>query len=547
MFPSKGPRSSGVQRTGLILVLLATLQASPPAAQEEQAPQGLRRPNILVVLADDMGYSDAGCYGGEIQTPTLDRLAQNGLRFTQFYNTGRCWPSRAALLTGFYAQQVNRDPARTRPPWARLLPDYLKPLGYRSYHSGKWHVDGKVLAGGFDRSYSINDHDRNFNPREHTLDDKPLPPVAPGTGYYSTTAIAQHAIDMLSEHEKEHRDQPFFLYLAYIAPHFPLQALPEDIEKCKDRYRAGWDALREERHARLKKMGIVDCALSKLDPDIVPSWNLPPEQLREKIGPGEVARAVSWKELTEEQKEFQSVKMSIHAAMIHRIDIETGRVLEQLRGMKALENTLILFLSDNGASAEQLIRGDRHDPTAPPGSARSFLCLGPGWSSAANTPFRLHKSWVHEGGISTPLIVHWPAGLKAHGELRHTPGHLVDLLPTLLEITGGKPLEAWEGKPLPILPGRSLKAAFEADVPIPHDFIFFQHEGNQAIRIGDFKLVSRKKQPWELYDFRTDRCEMDDQAARSPEKVAELSDRWKVLAEKYRLQGGGPPVKPGDK
>jgi len=528
-------------------VILVALLAWPALSEDEQAAPARRRPNILVVLADDMGYSDAGCYGGEIQTPAIDQLAQHGLRFTQFYNTGRCWPSRASLLTGFYAQQVNRDPAGARPPWARLLPDFLKPLGYRSYHSGKWHVDGKVLSGGFDRSYSINDHDRNFSPRQHTLDDQPLPAVPPGSGYYSTTAIAQHAIDMLAEHEKGHRDQPFFLYLAFVAPHFPLQALPEDIAVYKERYREGWDALREERHERLKKMGILDCPLSKLDPDIVPSWNLSAEELRDKIGPGEVARAVAWKDLTGEQKEFQSVKMSIHAAMIHRIDRETGRVLDQIRGMKALENTLVLFLSDNGASAEQIIRGDLHDRSAPPGSAKSFLCLGPGWSSAANTPFRLHKSWVHEGGISTPLIVHWPAGLKARGELRHTPGHLVDLLPTILALTGGTPIESWEGSPAPALPGRSLLPAFEADVPVPHEFVFFQHAGNQAIRMGDLKLVSRGKNPWELYDLRTDRCEMDDLAARNPGKVADLSARWKGLAEKYRLQGGGPPQKGGDK
>ncbi|HXX93670.1 MAG TPA: arylsulfatase [Planctomycetota bacterium] len=529
-----------------VTILVGLLLGGSASARPPQAEQTRRRPNILVVLADDMGFSDAGCYGGEIQTPTLDELARNGLRFTQFYNTGRCWPSRASLLTGYYAQQVNRDPAGVRPPWARLLPEFLRPLGYRSYHSGKWHVDGKVLAGGFDRSYSIYDHDRNFGPRQHTLDDQPLPAVGPGQGYYSTTAIAEHAIDFLAEHRKAHSDQPFFLYLAFIAPHFPLQAPAEDIAVYQDRYRAGWDALRDERHGRLTKMGLVQCGLSKLDPDIVPSWNLSPQELREKIGPGEVARAIPWKELTEEQQRFQAQKMSIHAAMIHRIDRETRRVLDQIRAMKAFDDTLVLFLSDNGASAEQIIRGDQHDPTAPPGSARSFLCLGPGWSSAANTPFRLHKSWVHEGGVSTPLIVHWPAGIKARGELRHTPGHLVDLLPTLLEITGGKPIETGESQTRPSFPGRSLLPAFASDVPIPHDFIFFQHAGNQGIRLGDFKLVSRGKNPWELYDLRSDRCEMVDLAVQSPEKVADLSSRWKALAEKYRLQGGPPPAKGED-
>lgn len=513
-----------LRRAGIVLASVFLLSC---AQGRNESPR--RPPNVVVVLADDMGYSDLGCMGSEIQTPALDRLAQNGLRFTQFYNTARCWPSRAALLTGYYPQQVNRDPAGIRPAWARLLPDFLKPLGYRSYHSGKWHVDGKILAGGFDRSYSLEDHDRHFNPKQHTLDDRPLPPVQPSSGYYTSTAIAGRAIEFLAGHQKEHRDQPFFLYLAFTAPHFPLHALPEDIALYKDRYRAGWDVLRKERLDRMVKSGLVDGPLSTLEPDVVPSWNLKGEQLQEKIGPGEASSAVAWDRLTEEQKQFQAAKMAIHAAMIHRLDLETARVLEQLRAMDALENTLILFMSDNGATAEQIIRGDLHDRTLPPGSAGTFLCLGPGWSSAANTPFRLHKSWVHEGGISTPLIAHWPAGIAARGDLRRAPGHLVDLVPTILELAGGAPPKD--------APGRSLVPAFVADVPLPRDFIYFQHSGNQAIRMGDWKLVSRGKEPWELYDLKADRSEQHDLASREPAKVAELSARWKELAEAYRLQG----------
>jgi arylsulfatase len=517
-------------------VLLAAwvLPASPANA----------KPNIVIILADDMGFSDAGCYGGEIQTPNLDRLAAGGLRFTQFYNTARCWPSRAALLTGYYAQQVRRDalPGASAPPgngvrpaWARLLPALLRPLGYRTYHSGKWHVDGKVLAGGFDHSYSLDDHDRHFNPKQHTLDDEPLPAVKPDSGYYSTTAITQHALDMLAGHRKEHPDEPFFLYLAFTSPHFPLHAPPEDVALYRDRYRDGWDALRKERHARMKEAGLVNCDLSRLDPDIIPSWNFPEKKLREQIGPGEVTRAVAWETLTAEQKEFQPQKMAIHAAMVHRMDTEIGRVLDQLKKMDALEDTVILFLSDNGASAEEIIRGDGHDRTAAPGSARTYLGIGPGWSSAANTPFRLHKSWVHEGGITTPLIVHWPWGIRARGELRHNPGHLVDLAPTLLELAGSKFPDTFDGKPRPPAPGKSLVSVFARDDTVKHDYFWWYHENNRAVRVGDWKLVSAGKgAPWELYDLRTDRCEMKDLAGRQPERVRELEKVWQTHLDEFQ-------------
>ncbi|MGD0093765.1 MAG: arylsulfatase [Planctomycetota bacterium] len=522
--------------------ILLPLLLLGPAAMANGAEAAPARPNVVIILADDMGFSDAGCYGSEIQTPNLDKLASGGLRFTQFYNTTRCWPSRASILTGYYAQQVRRDAmpglpnggtGGVRPAWAQLLPELLRPLGYRSYHSGKWHVDGKVLAGGFDHSYSLNDHDRYFNPRQHTLDDRPLPAVAPGSGYYTSTAIAQHAIEMLAEHQAQHREQPFFLYLAFNAPHFPLHALPEDIAIYRERYRDGWDALRQERFGRMQKLGIVNCALSKLDPDFVPSWNLSAQKLRELIGPGEVGRAVPWDSLNAEQKEFQPVKMAIHAAMIHRMDIEIGRVLEQLRTMGVFENTVVFFMSDNGASAEQIIRGDKHDPAAPPGSAKTFLSIGPPWSTAANTPYRLHKSWVHEGGISTPLIVHWPQGIAARGELRHDPGHLIDLAPTILELAGGKWPETCGGKAVPAPPGKSLVPAFAKDNAVSHDYFWWYHIGNKALRAGDWKLVATAQGTWELYDLSTDRCESKNLAAEHPEKAKELEDAWQKHAAEF--------------
>jgi arylsulfatase len=425
-----------------------------------------------------------------------------------------------------------------RPAWARLLPEFLRPLGYRSYHSGKWHVDGRVLAGGFNRSYVVYDQDRYFNPTQHALDDYPLPAVKPDSGYYATTAIADHAIDLLAEHAANYREQPFFLYLAFTAPHFPLHALPQDIARYQDRYREGWDVLREERYARMKKLRLVGCPLySLVDSDIVPHWNAPEAELLREIGPGEVAYTRPWNELTMEQREFQPSKMAVYAAMIYRMDLEIGRVLAQLKAMGTPDNTVIFFLSDNGGSADHLIRGDRNDRAASPGSGKSFLCLGPDWGSAANTPFRMHKSWVHEGGISTPLIVHWPQGIAARGQLRHTPGHIIDLAPTILDLAGGKWPPVVAGTPSPVPPpGKSLVPAFSKDRTIAHDYFWWYHDGNRAIRVGNWKLVADHKRPWELYDLTSDRSEARNLAARHPSKVKELSTAWTKHEEEFAAQ-----------
>ncbi|WP_337177511.1 arylsulfatase [Paludisphaera sp.] len=515
-------------------LLAWTLAAVAVAAEEGRAPL----PNVVLILADDMGFSDLGCYGGEIETPNLDRLAANGLRYAQFYNTARCWPSRAAIMTGYYAQQVNRDPGRARPGWAALLPRLLAPAGYRSYHSGKWHIDGPVLAAGFERSYALEDHDRNFNPRAHRIDDRPLPPVEPGEGYYTTNAIADRAVEWLAEHDAKHKGEPFLLYLAFTAPHFPLQAPAEDIEKYRSKYAVGWDAIRESRRDRLRELGLIDAPLPDREPGTIPSWSLTEEELKRRIGPGEVGHAVAWDSLTPEEKEFQATKMAIHAAMVDRMDREIGKVLARLEASGAIDDTLILFASDNGASAEQIIRGDGHDPAAAPGSAATFLCLGPGWSTASNTPFRLHKAWNHEGGVATPLIAHWPAGIRARGEIRRAVGHLVDVVPTVLELAGLAPPTSIDDQPRPPLPGASLAPTFAADVPIDREAIYFRHEKNRGLRRGDWKIVAAGEgSPWELYDLAADRSETRDLAAEHPEKVRELADLWSRLDAEYRQQG----------
>ena len=497
------------------------------------------KPNVVFILADDMGYSDVGCYGGDMATPNLDTLAHDGLRFTQFYNTTRCWPSRSALLTGYYAQQIHRDALPGSPggmqgvrqPWARLLPDFLKPAGYRCYHSGKWHIDGKVLDGGFDRSLNMNNQGNYFSAAGNAIDDQRVKPATNESGYYATIAVADHAVECLKDHAANHSGQPFFHYVAFIAPHFPLHALPEDIAKYRDKYLAGWEAMREARFARQKEMGIVNTTLSALERNVGPPYAFP--EAIKQLGTGEVNRPLPWSELTEEQRRFQATKMAIHAAMVDRMDQEIGRIIAQLKTMKAYENTLIFFASDNGASAEMMIRDGGHDPAAPPGSAKSYLCLGPGFSSACNTPFRRHKTWVHEGGISTPLIVHWPSGISAKGELRHTPGHCIDIVPTVLELAGVQKPKEWNGEPIPEAPGHSLVPAFAKDVTIPRESLWWFHEGNRALRVGDWKLVAAKGDPWALYDLRTDRAEQNDLAAKKPDKVKELERAWQEQTDRY--------------
>ena len=501
---------------------------------------GAERPNILIVLADDLGFSDLGCYGGEIETPHLDALAAEGVRFSQFYNTGRCWPTRGSLLTGFYAQQIRRDKVPgiqsggqgKRPAWARLVPETLQDLGYRTYHSGKWHIDGMPLGNGFDRSYYLRDQGRFFNPQVHFLDDKKLSAVELGTGYYGTTAIADHAVQCLKEHATNHPEQPFFHYLAFTAPHFPLHGLPEDIARYQERYQRDWAEVRRERWERQQQLGLLQGELSAVERNVGPPYAFP--EAIEQLGPGEVNRPLPWNELTEVQQQFQTSKMAIHAAMIDRMDQELGKVLNQIKAMDAWDSTLILFLSDNGASAEIMVRSDGHDPAAAPGSAASYLCLGPGWSTTCNTPFRRHKTWVHEGGISTPLIAHWPDQMKTPGRIVDQPGHVVDIVPTLFDILGVDGHGAGSDEQPPARPGRSLLGAMTGSEEIQPREIWWSHEGNRALRRGDWKLVAAGEDgPWELYNLSKDRAEQHDLAAMESDLAGRLMKRWSELQHQF--------------
>ena len=495
-------------------------------------------PNIVLLLADDLGYSDLDCYGGEIPTPNLDRLAAGGLRFTQFYNTARCWPSRAAILTGYYAQEVRRDivpgatsgGAGTRPSWAQLLPARLRERGYRSYHSGKWHLDGRPLDNGFDHSYSLDDHDRHFAPQLHREDDKPLPAVTPGSGYYTTTAIATHAIRSLEAHAREHAEAPFFSYIAFTAPHFPLQAPAEDIQRQRQKYDAGWEVVHEARWRRQQQLGIGGSRLAPFEREVGPPYPFP--EALQRLGSAEVNRPVPWSTLTSSQQRFQSDKMAVHAAMVDRMDREIGRILNQLQAMGAWTNTLILFLSDNGASAEIMVRGDGHNPDAQCGTGATFLSLGPGWSTVANTPFRRHKTWVHEGGISTPFIAHWPAGIRARNTWRHGPSHVIDIAPTCLELAGIEVGSVATSPDAPKLPGRSLRPLFQRDLRDRERTLWWWHEENRALRVGDWKIVAAgKNAPWELYNLRRDRSETQDLAGRDSGRVARMAADWQRMTD----------------
>jgi arylsulfatase A-like enzyme len=536
------------------LLWLCGLMALPLITGCNRPPE---KPNIVFILADDLGHSDRGCFGAEvIRTPNIDSLAANGIRFTSFYNTGRCWPTRTSLLSGYYPHQVLSDPLQGvdykegafRPVNETWLPALLKNHGYSCYHSGKWHIFRRLpeyremthSEVGFDRSYRTEDG-RHLRPQLLREDGDTIPLPAPGSGYEASVAIVDYAIKYLREHKQEHGDAPFFAYIAFIAPHFPLQAMQEDIDAYRGKFIMGWDEIRALRAENREKLGFSVHALNPLEPERFAPWNLTPEELVTQIDPAETGRAVPWSELTDPQQQFQATKMAIHAAMITRMDKEIGRYIAALKELDCFNNTIIFFCSDNGASTEIMNRADRHTIGALPGSADSYLCLGPGWSTAANTPFRLHKTWVHEGGIATPLVVHWPEGIRDKNGFRNMPAHIIDIAPTLLELAGGDKDEL-DGRFE--APGISLLPFLKEDVRMERPPLFFHHMGKSALRHGDWKIVTVESgEAWELYDLSVDRGETRNLADQHQEKLNELVHLWETKREEIigQIRDAGEP------
>jgi arylsulfatase len=527
-------------RIGIALTALAVaVLPHPNLVAAAQAPP---RPNLVLILADDLGFSDLGCYGSEVATPNLDRLAADGLRFSQFYNAARCCPTRAALLTGLYPHQagVGHMLGNWHPPGyagglndkCATIAELLRGAGYRTYHVGKWHVGGvggkkdarnHPLNRGFDGAYGTGGGGNYFALRPLYLDREE---VRPGDHFYATDAFSEYAVKFLEEHGRDHKDKPFFVHLCYTAPHFPLHAKPADIAKYRGKYRDGWDTLRERRFARQKELGLLprDAKLSARDP---------------------IAQA--WAEVPEAARDEWDLRMAVHAAMIDCMDQGIGRVLQAVKRLGAERNTLVLFLSDNGASAEFLdswpnpARG--HQPGSVTGTKESHRCLEVGWANAANTPFREHKMWVHEGGIATPLVLSWPAGIPTKGRVTPQVGHVIDLLPTCLEVAGASYPGALGGRELIPLAGRSLVPAFQGKL-LKERTLAWEHEGNRAFRVGDWKLVAPFRGEWELYDLQADRTEGNNLAREQPGKVKELAAQWQAWADRVgvvpweKLPGG---------
>ena len=501
------------------------------------------RPNILLVVVDDMGYSDPGCFGSEISTPTINRLADTGIRYTNFYNTGRSWPTRSSIMTGYYFPAVRQSTAKNRQQgWSRTIAQMLAPHGYHTYHSGKWHVNPIPKAhadGGFEYSMTLGSSNSHYDVRANSVNDKKV--EYPGSEPFSSTVISEYMIEALETHQNSHKGEPFFAYLAYTAPHFPLQVDQKYIDKYKKTYLQGWDKLRKKRYERMKSSGIVDYPMGALEPQA--RWVHQPQQsLGDSIGAGEVFEALPWDRLTPEQRDFQATKMAIHAGMVEQMDQQLGRVVAQLEKMGELDNTVIFFLSDNGASAEMMIRGKGHDSEARMGSEHSFLCLGGGWAHLANAPLRRSKIWVHEGGVSTPLIVSWGNGIRARNELRHTQGHVVDIVPTILELAGKIELQKDISSDYPALHGKSLVPSFVDDKAVRHDFIYFNHQKNYALIQGEWKLVAAEVDGhrWQLYNIAADRAETTDLALKYPDRVAQMEKKWNELTESYKKQSTHP-------
>ncbi|MBI4874453.1 MAG: arylsulfatase [Acidobacteria bacterium] len=477
-------------------------------------------------MADDMGFADLGCYGSEISTPNVDRMAARGIRFTHFTNTARCCPTRAALLTGLYQHQAGVGMMVNdlgRPSYQGYLNDRcvtiaeaLRPAGYRTLMAGKWHVGEErphwPTDRGFERYFGLisgaSSYFRLDPGRKMALNDQPFTPQ--GGDYYMTNAFTDHAIEFIDELGRGLA--PFFLYLPFTSPHWPAHALQEDIAKYRGKYRLGWDELRRRRYRRMLEMGVIDkrWELTPRDPE-VPAW------------------------ADAKDKDGLDLRMAVYAAQIECMDRNVGRVLAKLKEIGAEDNTLVMFLADNGGCHEVV---DRGQAGAPAGTPDSYLSYGRGWANASNTPFRLFKHWVHEGGISSPLVVQWPERIRKGGRISPQFGHVIDLMATAVDAAGAQYPKTFRGLPITPLEGRSLVPAFEGRAVDPQRAVFWEHAGNRAVRQGKWKLVSRYPGRWELYDLEADRGEMHELGAQEPGKAAELERLYSQWAARV---GAFPP------
>ena len=557
-----------MNRFALLFVAGVVFAFTEIAAGQARATKPAR-PNIVVILADDFGYSDLGCYGSEIATPNIDKLATQGVRFTQFYNAARCCPTRASLLTGLYPHQAGMGwmtGNRTEFPGysgelshdAMTIGEVLRPAGYATYMTGKWHLtstarpkaprDNWPIQRGFDRYYgTIQGGGSYYDPAMLCRDNTPITPEGdpeykPQKFYY-TDAITDHSVKFISEHHAKQAEKPLFMYVAYTSPHWPMHAPAELVAKYKGKYDAGYTPIRAARFERMKAMGIID-----------PKWPLTP---------------AAWKWEEQEHKEWEARCMEVYAAMVERMDHGVGRIVDALKQTGELDDTLIVFLGDNGACAEKMGR-DVHEDRATaaatqPRDARqiqtavfpkftpdgrpirdghiqmagpddSFIAYGEGWANVSNTPLREYKHFTHEGGIATPLVAHWPTGITRRGELERQPGHLIDLMATFVEVSGATYPAEKSGSAVPPMAGVSLTPAFDGK-PLNRKLpIFWEHEANRAVRDGKWKLVAKGQEgAWELYDMEADRTEMNDLATREPERVKTMAAQWQDWAEKNQV------------
>ena len=475
-----------------------------------------RRPNIIIMLADDLGFSDLGCYGGEIKTPNLDALAKNGLRMTQMYNSARCCPSRASLLTGQHPQSVGfPGMSGSLPRTCVTIPEVLRAAGYETLMAGKWHL-GKPgpIERGFSEYYGmLGGYGSFWNKSLYSR----LPAGRPDRDYaagkfYATDAITDHALDFVAGTRKA--GKPYFLYLAYNAPHFPLHAPKELVDKYVPVYEQGWDRIRDGRYARMRKMGLIDDKLV-----LSPRSVIPPNQVANMHG-WSGKENPAWDTLPTERRADLARRMAVYAAMVDRMDQDIGRVVADLKSNGELDNTLIYFLSDNGACAEwdpfgfdvtanignvnlgttsgnNILHTDAE--LASMGDAQDYCSYGSGWANACNTPLGLYKHYAHEGGISSPFIIHWPAGMRRKGAIDNRPGQILDIMTTCVEVAGAKYPEAVNDQTIMPTEGVSLCDAMRGDKVLER-VLCFEHEGNRAVRSGSWKLVAVAGQAWELYD-----------------------------------------------